>query len=88
MLVTVFVSERDEATGSRRKLHNEELHNSYSSLNITKMIKPRKMRWSGNVACLWNIACLREMKNAYNLFVGKPERLRRRWEGYIRMDFS
>jgi hypothetical protein len=36
---------RDEMIGGRRKLHNEELHNLYSSQNIIRMIKPRRMRW-------------------------------------------
>jgi hypothetical protein len=37
-------------TGDWRKLHNEELHNLYSSPNIIKMIKSRRMRWAGHVA--------------------------------------
>jgi hypothetical protein len=41
---------RDEMTGSWRKLHNEELHNMYSSPNIIRMIKSRKLRWTGHVA--------------------------------------
>jgi hypothetical protein len=39
-----------EEDGSRRKLHNDELHNLYSSLNIVKVIKSRRMRWAGHVA--------------------------------------
>jgi hypothetical protein len=41
---------RDEVTGGWRKLHNEELHNLYSSPSIIRMIKSRRMRWSGHVA--------------------------------------
>jgi hypothetical protein len=41
---------RDEATGDWRKLHNEELHNLYSSPNIIRKIKPRRMRWARHVA--------------------------------------
>jgi hypothetical protein len=41
---------RDEVTGDWRKLHNEELHNLYSSQSIIRMIKSRKMRWAWHVA--------------------------------------
>jgi hypothetical protein len=41
---------RDEVTRGWRKLHNEELHNLYSSLSIIRMIKSRMMRWAGHVA--------------------------------------
>jgi hypothetical protein len=44
----IFGSKRDEVTGGWRKLHNEELHNLYSSPNI-RMIKHKRMRWAGNV---------------------------------------
>jgi hypothetical protein len=42
-------AKRDEMTGDWRKLHNEELHNLYSSPNIIRMIKLRRMRWAGHV---------------------------------------
>jgi hypothetical protein len=38
---------RDEVTGDQRKLHNEELHNLYSSASIIVMIMSRRMRWAG-----------------------------------------
>jgi hypothetical protein len=41
---------RDEVTGGLRKLHNEELHNLYSSPSIIRMIKSRRMSWAGHVA--------------------------------------
>jgi hypothetical protein len=41
---------RDEVTGEWRKLHNEELHILYPSLNIIRQIKSRRMRWAGHVA--------------------------------------
>jgi hypothetical protein len=50
VLRRVFGSKRDEVTGDWRKLHNEELHNLYSLPNIVRMIKLRRMRYSGHVA--------------------------------------
>jgi hypothetical protein len=46
----IFGMKRDEETGGWRKLHNEELHNLYSSPNIIRMMKSRMMRWAGHVA--------------------------------------
>jgi hypothetical protein len=48
-VLRIFGPRRDEVTGDWRKLHNDELHNLYSSPNITRMIKSRRMRWAGNV---------------------------------------
>jgi hypothetical protein len=45
----IFGSKLDEVTGKRRKLHNEELRNLYSSPRIIRMIKLRRMRWAGHV---------------------------------------
>jgi hypothetical protein len=73
-------------TGEWRKLHNEELHDLYSSPSIIRIIKSRRMRWAGNVARMG------ENRNAYRLLVAKPEgkrplgRPRRRWVDNIRMD--
>jgi hypothetical protein len=50
VLRRIFGPKRDEVTGGWRKLHNEELHNLYSSPSIIRMIKSRKMRWTGHVA--------------------------------------
>jgi hypothetical protein len=47
-MLRIFGSKRDEVTGGWRKLHNEELHNLYSSPSIIKMIKSRRIRWAGN----------------------------------------
>jgi hypothetical protein len=77
---------RDEVTGEWRKLHSEELHNLYSSPNIVRQIKSRKMRWAGHVARMG------EERKVYKVLVGKPERkrphgrLRRRWEDEIIMN--
>jgi hypothetical protein len=62
-----FGPKRDEVTGEWRKLHNEELHDLYSSTSIIRIIKSRRMRWVGHVARMG------EKKNASRLLVGKPE---------------
>jgi hypothetical protein len=68
------------------KLHNEELHILFSSPNIIRQIKSRRMRWAGHVARM------REERNVYRVLMGKSEgkkpleRPRRRWEDGIRMD--
>jgi hypothetical protein len=50
VLRRIFGPKRDEVTGGQRKLHNEELHDLYSSPSIMRMIKFRNMRWVGHVA--------------------------------------
>jgi hypothetical protein len=50
VLRRIFGAKRDGVTGGRRKLHNEELHNLYSSPSIIRIIKSRRMRWVGHVA--------------------------------------
>jgi hypothetical protein len=50
VLRRIFGPKRDEVTGGWRKVHNEELHNSYSSSSIIRMIKSSRMRWAGYVA--------------------------------------
>jgi hypothetical protein len=88
VLRRIFGPKRDEVTGEWRKLHNEELHDLYSSSSIIRIIKSRKMRWAGHVAQMG------EKRNAYRLLVGKPEgkrplgRPRRRWVNNIRMDLG
>jgi hypothetical protein len=55
----IFGPKRDEVTGEWRKLHNEELHDLYSSPSIIRIIKMRRMRWAGHVARMG------EKRNAY-----------------------
>jgi hypothetical protein len=47
VLSGIFGAKRDEVTGEWRNLHNEELNDLYSSLNIVRVIKSRLMRWAG-----------------------------------------
>jgi hypothetical protein len=85
-VLRIFGPKRDGVTGGWRKLHNEELHNLYSSPSIIITLKSRRMRWAGHVARMG------EKRNVYRLLVGKPEgkrplgRLRRRWMDNIKMD--
>jgi hypothetical protein len=86
VLRRIFGPKRDEVTGEWRKLHSEELHNLYSSPNIIRQSKSRRMRWAGHVARMV------EERKMYRVLVGKPEgkiplgRPRRRWKYGIRMD--
>jgi hypothetical protein len=52
VLRRIFGPKRDEETGGWRKLHNEELHNLYSSPSIIRVIRSKTMRWAGHVAQL------------------------------------
>jgi hypothetical protein len=49
---------RDEVTGDWRKLHSEELHNLYSSPNIIRLMKSRRMRWAGHVERIGKEECI------------------------------
>jgi hypothetical protein len=88
VLRIIFRRKRDEIVGGRRKIHNEERHNLYSSPNVIRMIRLYRMTWSGHVARM------EEKTNAYRVLVGKPEGKRplgrpmRRWENNIRMDLG
>jgi hypothetical protein len=88
VLRRIFGPKRDEVIGEWRKLHNEELHDLYSSPSIIRIIKSRRIRWAGHVARMG------EKTNAYRLLVGKPEgkrpleRPRCRWVDNIRMDLG
>jgi hypothetical protein len=86
VLRRIFGPKRDEATGDWRRQHNEELNDLYSSPNIIRVIKSRRLKWAGHVARMG------EERGAYGILVGRPEgrrplgRPRRRWEDNIKMD--
>jgi hypothetical protein len=87
VLRRIFGPKRDEMTGGWRKLHNEELHNFYSSPSIIRTNKSNRIRWSGNVARM------RAKRKAYRIMVGKPEGKRplgrpprHRWVNNVKMD--
>jgi hypothetical protein len=85
VLRRIFGPKREE-DGSWRKLHNDELHNLYSSPNIVRVIKSRRMRWAGHVARMG------EGRGVYRVSMGRPEgkrplgRPRRRWKDNIKID--
>jgi hypothetical protein len=84
-VLRIFGPKREE-DGSWRKLHNDELCSLYSSPNIIRVIKSRRMRWAGHVARMG------EGRGVYRVSVGRPEgkrplgRPRRRWEDNIKID--
>jgi hypothetical protein len=86
VLRRIFGPKRDGVMARWIKLHNEELHNLYSSPRIIRIIKSRRMRWVGHVARMG------KKRNAYRLLVVKPERKRTlgrprcRWIDNIKMD--
>jgi hypothetical protein len=63
----IFGPKGDEVTGEWRKLHSGELHNLYSTPDIIRQIKSRRMRWAGHVARMG------EGRNVYSVLVGKRE---------------
>jgi hypothetical protein len=67
VLRRIFGPQRGEVTRVWRKLYNEELNNLYFSLIIDRVIKSRRMRWAGHVACMW------ERRGVYRVLVGKTE---------------
>jgi hypothetical protein len=82
VLKRAFGTKRDEVTGERRKLHNEELN------DIVRVVKSRRMRWAGHVARMG------EWRVVHRVLVGKPEgrrplgRPRHRWEDNIKRDLE
>jgi hypothetical protein len=88
VLRRIFGPNSDEVTEEWRKLHNEELHNLYSSPDIIRQVRSRRMRWAGHVARIG------EERKLYKILQGKPEgkrplgRPRHKWEDEIRMDLG
>ena len=67
VLRRIFGPKRDGVTGEWRKLHNEGFNDLYSSPNIVRVIKWRRMRWAGHVAHM------EERRGMHKVLVGKPE---------------
>ena len=88
MLRRVFGPGTDEVTGEWRTLHNEELNYLYSSPNIVRVIKSKRMRYMGPVARM------DDRRGVYRFLVGKPEgrrqlgRRKRRWEDNTELDLQ
>ena len=87
VLRRIFGPRMDDVKGEWRRLHDVELNDLYSSPNIVRVIKSRRMRWAGHVARM------DEERGVYRVLVGKLEgkrplgRPRRRWVDNIRIDF-
>jgi hypothetical protein len=83
VLMRIFGPKRDKVTKEWRKLHNE-LNDLYSSPNTVWVIKSRRMRWVGYIACMG------KRKGVYRVLVGKTEgkRPRHKWEDNIKMDLQ
>jgi hypothetical protein len=88
VLRRIFGPKKDEVMGEWRRLHNEELNDLYSTPNIIRVSKSRRMRWAGHVARM------DDGRGAYRILVGRPEgrrplgRPRRRREDNIKMDLQ
>ena len=88
VLRRIFGPRRDGVTGEWRKLHNEELNDLYCSPNIVRVIKSRRLRWTGHVTRM------EEERGVHKVSVGKPEgkrplgKPRHRWEDNIKMDLE
>jgi hypothetical protein len=87
VLRRIFGPKREEVTGEGRKLYSEQRNDLYSSPNIIRVIKSRRLRWAGHVARMG------EGRSAYRVLVGKREgkrplvKPRHRWEDNIKTNF-
>jgi hypothetical protein len=70
VLRRIFGPKRDGETGEWNELHNEELKDLYSSTNIVRVMKSRRIRWAGHVAHM------EERRGVYRVLVWKPDRKR------------
>jgi hypothetical protein len=88
VLRRIFELKRDEVTGEWGRQHNKELSDLYSSSTIIRVIKSRRLRWAGHVACMG------KGRGAYRILVGRPEgwrplgRPRRRCDDNIKMNLQ
>jgi hypothetical protein len=86
ILRRIFGPRRDDVTVEWRKLHNEKLNDLYSSPNIVRVVKSRRMRWAGHVERMG------ERRGLYRVLVRKTEgkgpllRPKRRWEDNININ--
>jgi len=84
----IFRPKRNEVTKQCRKIHNQDLHDLYSSPNIVRVVKSRRMRWAGHVVRVG------KRRDVYRVLVGKPEgkrplgRPRPRREDNIKMNLQ
>jgi hypothetical protein len=62
-----FGPKREEVAGDWRKLHNKEIHNLCASPDVIRVMKSRRVKWIGHVACIG------KMRNAYEMLVGKAK---------------
>jgi hypothetical protein len=85
LLRRIFGPKRDKVTREWRKLHNEELNDLYCSPHIVRVIRLRRIRWVGHVACMG------DRRGSYRVLVGRPRGKRplgsprRRWEDNIKV---
>jgi hypothetical protein len=74
VLRRIFGPKRDEVTKEVIKIHNEEVHDLYSSPNVILLIKKRRMRWARHIECMV------EWRGAYRVFLGTPEGKESTWK--------
>jgi hypothetical protein len=80
VLRRIFGPKRHEMIGDGRKLHNERLHNLYSSPRMVRMIKSRRMRW------LWQVVFMGAKRNAYRILMRSPQGKRLLWRPRCRRE--